>query len=124
MPARKPPTAYILQYRWELQEITIKRKKWLRGEGVDKSLLLRADGKMCVLGQYLNQCGVKRAQLRGNAAPWEVGELPARARWLNHPPTVTLICAANDTTKWADIAREWRLKQLFGRFHVRLTFTD
>lgn len=40
-------------------KFTIKRSKWLRGEGVSKSRLLRkGDGKQCCIGQICLQLGV------------------------------------------------------------------
>lgn len=39
-------------------EFTVVRDKWLRGEGAQKSYLLRrSDGKMCCMGFYALACG-------------------------------------------------------------------
>ena len=60
---------------------TIERSKWLRGEGSDRSKLLREeDGKMCCLGQVMRQLGFSNETLMDQGAPTDVdGDCPVEA---------------------------------------------
>ena len=49
-----------------VQEFTVSRKGWLRGEGSESSALLREeDGKKCCLGFYANACGISDDEILG-----------------------------------------------------------
>jgi len=51
-------------------DLIIDRSKWLRGEGSQRSKLLREeDGKMCCLGFYALACGLTPEQIKGVSSP-------------------------------------------------------
>jgi hypothetical protein len=51
-------------------KLIIDRNKWLRGEGSKNSYLLRsADQKMCCLGFYSLQCGLKPSDIANKRTP-------------------------------------------------------
>lgn len=63
--------------------LRIKRSIWLRGEGKDRSALLRTyDGKQCGVGIYLRSVGVKRKAMADVASAAKVKDVPLSARWL------------------------------------------
>jgi hypothetical protein len=68
-----------------LKKLKISRSIWLRGEGANKSFLLRSsDGKKCCLGIYLSALGVPDEKFLGIANPCFVEQdiLPAEANWI------------------------------------------
>lgn len=54
----------------EVKSFTVKRSKWLRGEGHGNSYLLRPnDGKMCCLGFLGIACGAEKEDIFDNENP-------------------------------------------------------
>ena len=54
-------------------KLIIDRSKWLRGEGAEKSALLRPeDGKLCCLGFYAQVCGIEAEAMSGASTPTDV----------------------------------------------------
>lgn len=54
-------------------KLVIDRSKWLRGEGSEKSFLLRStDGKMCCLGFFGLACGLTAERITDVDAPTDI----------------------------------------------------
>ena len=72
----------------KVTEFTIDRSKWLRGQGSEKSRLLRpSDGKMCCLGFYALACGLKPEEIEERDTPKNAGapyQNCKQAAWLFH----------------------------------------
>ena len=112
-----------------MTELVIDRKVWLRGEGGEKSLLLRPeDGKMCCLGIYLKQCGMPDSLLRGRANPTQLTTAPT---WLRAAGqfggfTETAECRflilQNDDERISEPAREQRIAEGFAKAGVSVRF--
>jgi hypothetical protein len=118
----------------KVTEFTVVRDTWLRGEGPDKSYLLReGDTKQCCLGFYLEACGVPREKLLYQAAPAELGEVvPKQATWLVHggiargchTAEACALMSTNDEEEMKDTDREAKLIKLFAKKHITLKFID
>lgn len=118
------------------QKLVIDRSKWLRGEGSDKSELLREeDGKMCCLGFYLEQCGVSRDNISGKRIPGDVprvdAEIPVVPEWLIETGTRCMssdVCQnlmiKNDSEHTHDSAREEYIAEKFAAQGIEVTFVD
>lgn len=48
-----------------ITEFTIDRKTWYRGQGGERSRLLRQDGQKCCLGFFGEACGLSKPRIRG-----------------------------------------------------------
>lgn len=117
-------------------KFTIDRNIWLRGEGEDRSYLLRpADGKMCCVGIYLAACGVPREELSSRQSACALGviagthELPEEARWLlahgvSGMPSqdATQLYADNDGEWETPVEREERIRGAFARHGIVVEF--
>lgn len=54
-------------------KLVIDRSKWLRGEGSERSFLLRStDGKMCCLGFFGLACGLTAERITDVGAPTDI----------------------------------------------------
>lgn len=129
------------------RKLVIPREKWLRGEGLDESRLLREyDQKQCCVGLYLECLGVPREILVDQAAGNDIAEhLPEEARWLlitapitDKPHNSSLAARLYEANDWlpdweSDIfvyekgfedesARESRIIELFAEAGVEVTF--
>src|SRR5271166_1340196 len=63
-------------------ELIIERDKWLRGEGYERSFLLREeDGKMCCLGFFCLQTGASQEDINQYQTPIDIKK-EKRADWL------------------------------------------
>lgn len=120
------------------KQFTVKRSKWLRGEGLVHSYLLREeDGKMCCVGFLTKECGFtdkdilcKQAldqlldEIRNREADSEeCTDLTALGR-LEHFISSKGIYDRNDDESIMDSSREKRLIKSFKAFGITLTFED
>lgn len=118
-------------------DFVIDRKIWLRGEGSERSALLRAeDGKMCCLGIFLDKCGVPRGRLKGAANPMDpfrpqqdLNDVPKPAQCLFDKGSlrsqVFNLMGINDAVgEVSEGVREERIAQEFADIGVRVTFVD
>lgn len=116
---------------------TIERSKWLRGEGSKNSSLLRScDGKMCCLGQVMQQCGIPDNELREIGEPSdihnpdiEVEVLCEWQQWAISPtrhmhPRISSMMELNDDVFTEDFDRESRLSELAQQAGFSLKFVD
>ena len=115
-------------------KVTIDRSKWLRGEGEDKSYLLRAtDGKMCCLGFLGLACGLTEDEIRDCDTPLDTRKyykFPAGLLrqtedgvWVNSIFS-GLLMGFNDSEEYSEEEREAELTQLFKLIGIELEFTD
>lgn len=119
--------------------LTIDRKLWLRGEGAEKSALLRKDdGKMCCLGFYGLACGIPTEDLADKKQPNELKGVPNTPypEWLTHNYVgdldkkqysgVSTACCSlmrvNDARSITDEAREAEITVLFAQHDVQVEF--
>lgn len=105
---------------------TIERSKWLRGEGMWESDLLRhKDDKMCCLGQVCEQLGFPLSVLRNKSTPMELDEeiesLVVEAQDSN---LTEEMMAVNDQKEIPDSERESSLSKLAQQAGFSLKFVD
>lgn len=97
---------------------TVSRAKWLRGEGVHNSFLLRPrDGKMCCLGQIAQQCGYTDEQLLDVRGPHSL-------KWdeMERSNETSAMMPTNDDTFSNDRVKETRLQEMATRAGFTLLF--
>ena len=123
----------------ERLKVVVERSKWLRGEGWEKSKLLRStDGKMCCLGFACLAMGATEEQINNMNSPTMVCnmggglELPMLTmvdtdhlgRRLIHKDPVSEAMMINDERILSESAREARLTQLLAKVGIDLEFVD
>jgi hypothetical protein len=115
-------------------ELTIPRSTWLRGEGAERSALLRPDdGRMCCLGLYLQACGIPRPVLTGRATAialvdrgykvpyWLYQGTPGENAFMNSRAAAALM-GINDWSKGTEEHREAEVKRMFKEQGITVTF--
>jgi hypothetical protein len=135
-------------------KLTIGRNIWLRGEGADKSSLLRKeDQKMCCVGIYLRNLGVPVEKLTGCNSATSLHYIhggglecvPEEARWLvkkdelsdniSTPKEALELYRANDSILecsehdneplfYTEGDRESAIERLFASHGVEVEFSD
>jgi hypothetical protein len=120
-------------------KFTIDRSEWLRGEGHEKSFLLReSDGKMCCLGIFSLACGLDPERITNVESPemvpveddesvaslWEKGN-PA-AGFLFNCAGASNLCSrlmeTNDEVNTVEGDREEEITKLFAQGGVEVEF--
>ena len=111
----------------------IKRSEWLRGEGVERSYLLRgSDGKRCCVGIYARALGIPDSAIRGFSWPYSGGQIrnpcawdtdDSEASWLNSLSADTL-SVENDDKFTSDPEREIAIANIFANVGITVTFED
>lgn len=108
-----------------INEFTVKRSKWLRGEGTIKSKLLReSDNKMCCLGFYCIAAGAEESEIL------ELSGLCSLQDALNIYTPITNdigrhgIYPANDSKITSDPDREAQLITKFAALGITIKFED
>lgn len=117
----------------------IERSKWLRGEGMDDSALMRArDGKCCCLGLIALQCGIEAEEIKGVQSPsgvhhdlWDKFPEPFRPekRFLDSPLAGDMMPVNDkefeeDESEYSDAQREAELTRLASGHGIELEFVD
>jgi hypothetical protein len=110
-----------------MKKFVIDRSKWLRGEGSDYSFLLRADKKMCCLGQICKQQGIPLKEMIQVTSPANMLLLfQNKVRFLtdnyNHTDLAVKAMKINDSKEIDDVARESHLVKLFQDNNIALEF--
>ena len=106
----------------------IDRAIWLRGEGHERSALLRVrDGKRCCdsVGIYLSACGVPDENLQDVRCAENVVGLPKQAKWLitgEHRRGSSNL-AQRLYTENDNAAKESAIAALFAEQGITVTFT-
>lgn len=134
----------------KMQELVIKRSKWMRGLG-EGSLLGRRGyesmmvGKMCCLGFHALSCGLSKEKIKGEVAPdYVLEKLPLKKanaildettmKYLVEKdgcedafrltPLGRTMVEINDDPSIADKEREKQLKACFKEMKVKVKFVD
>lgn len=110
-------------------ELTIDRKKWLRGEGHGQSYLLRpGDRKQCCIGLYLTALHIPDDHLQGKSEPGQLQSLPGVSWWLMNndgscnSDTCFDLFHLNDDKLLSEKEREKGVKQLFAKHGIQVRF--
>lgn len=114
--------------------LIIDRSKWLRGEGVIPSKLVRTmDGKMCCLGFMGLACGVTREEMFNLSSPHQLSVSKAllfEGVVVNYEGNylITLIgrglFAANDSRIISEQERELQITRFFSSIGVEVSFIN
>lgn len=114
-------------------KLVIDRKRWHRGamkDGNDSSLRVKATGNMCCLGQFALAAGATERQITDQPGPNNI-QRQTRNNALKHkffkklyedPNTCYNLMETNDKVCMSDRMREFRLKRLFKKIEVAVTF--
>lgn len=116
-------------------KFTIKRSEWLRGEGPEKSFLLREDdGKKCCLGFFGLVCGYNSKDLTAQSEPFDLLSVEVLAKkdplwpeWMfgkNDPFIVFRLMEINDNPSLPAESRELQLTEIFAQQGVTVEFVD
>lgn len=131
----------------KLKTITIDRSKWRRGgsgkTGRDFAKLYNptepTQYNMCCLGQYLEQCGVKKTLLTNAMSPGDikVEDVPKVTKamevlvnpeesfkWFAETELTGAAMDINDNVKISGKTREKRLTKLFEKHGIQLVFIN
>lgn len=112
-------------------KLVIDRSRWLRGEGDDRSLLLRErDSKMCCLGFYSLALGFDEEDIREYASPDEVDGEVEYPEWMYRDDghcdmlsrDVVDLMVVNDAKSIWDPDRERSITSIFARNGVEVEF--
>lgn len=112
-------------------DVTVSRSKWLRGEGSQRSFLLREeDGKMCCMGFAAIAAGLKPEDIKGkktvngsastatgSVEPEDV-KIPSMENWFDS------LYGANDSTVIPDHMREAEIIKRGADKGIAFTFVD
>lgn len=114
----------------DVPKFTVKRKKWFRGKGSWNSNLLNSSGNMCCLGFYALACGFEKSDIIDKLDPtniirhidciWKTKLLD---KFGNSAACYDLM-SINDEGSISDKEREAKLKTLFKKMGVAVTFKD
>ncbi len=108
-----------------VKKFTIDRKSWLRGEGSDKSFLLRDDGKMCCLGQYCLASNIPKDTLINTKSPYSLkNDKKIKVENLMGQFWVGDAMSVNDKETLSDKLREENLIELFKEGGIEVTFEN
>jgi hypothetical protein len=120
-------------------KLIIDRKTWLRGEGNEKSALLReCDGKMCCLGVFALAIGLSAERISNVESPEMVpvaGAESVASLWKKFNPVsgfifnggeASVVCrdlmCTNDDQSMYDVDREEKIAKLFAKGGVEVEF--
>ena len=102
-------------------KLVIEREKWCHGEGPTKSFLIRmSDHRMCCLGFFGLECGLKRERLIGAAGVAACSDEPWPS-WLDTEDRFALY-EANDSIGIPGPQRESRIAAIFAKHGVEVEF--
>jgi hypothetical protein len=104
-------------------QVTVDRKKWLRGEGDTYSFLLReTDQKMCCIGFLAKQIGASDEEILNCSTLNQVHTNEANAYVDANGNDLAEAYRINDSDAYTDTNREELLVQLGKRMGVEFTF--
>lgn len=124
--------------RKDVRKFTVKRSKWLRGNG-GVSQLLNNEGKMCCLGFYGRECGLRPQDIRDQATPSDVDDTRDEKIWntflikddtintLNSPrdsKAAVKLMRINDSKALSDEKREEKLTAEFLKWGIKVKFVE
>lgn len=119
----------------DISEFTVDRRRWIKSA---TGLLLRCDGKRCILGFYLAACGIPDEELMGFPSPGNLfggttteevsSKIPG---WLidrnRHDDCYNSVLAerlmeVNDDETFSDEKREQVIREIFAQHGVEVRF--
>lgn len=110
----------------KMLKLVIDRKTWLKGEGSNKSALLRSDGKMCCLGFLAIKNGASRKSIMEIPEPRDILETKCwgltRKMRDNDNIHGDMLMIINDRIIMSDESREKQLKEEFEKLGVSVSF--
>lgn len=110
-------------------KLVIDRTKWIRGEAVERSFLIRPeDGKSCCLGFLGCAIGISRETLWSKRMPWGEKDWEP-SDWLfqldsQNRYTVHRLAMINDDQSLTEPEREEKLKREFAAVDVEVEFIN
>ena len=108
-------------------ELVIERSKWLRGQK-DSYLLHPDNGTMCCLGFLGCAVGLSKKVIKGQGVPSEVktNKWPEliNSKYAHSTDLCDKIVVTNDSILTTDKAKERKLKALFKKADIHVTFVD
>jgi hypothetical protein len=111
--------------------LTIDRKKWLRGTNKTsysyEPLLLNNNDKMCCLGFYARACGLKKKDILDVTEPCDVDQGKEKLSLLlnrreNNNQVCNQLIHINDNLKTSDTIKEKAIKNNFSKIGVKVKF--
>jgi hypothetical protein len=125
----------------DVKKFIVKRSKWFRGQGDEQSRLQTTDNKMCCLGFYAKECGLKKKHLLDISTPSEILydirtlwksflfdrkdiEFANDETWITDSNVANDLMEINDNKFITEKERERRLKDLFKAQGIKLKFID
>lgn len=112
-----------------MEQLTVSRKKWLRGSGPHSAMFRNGSGQYCVLGRYAAAKGVPDRSLTRVGDLGAIDDTEAWPESLYDRETGTTYLAheimrTNDDVDLDDTQRETLLVELFADANIALTFVD
>ena len=108
----------------ETIKFTVKRSNWFRGEGSERSRLLRGDGKMCCLGFLALSCGFTEEEILQKPTPMQIQLISARSSIEFPLIGYSRLMRINDAEGHSEGLREELLKKEFEFHSVEVEFVD
>lgn len=115
----------------DVKKFVIDRSKWLRGQGSINSYLLDNEGKMCCLGFYAQECGLRPQDIKNVAEPITV-VVSKKKDWnsfliatdgaVDNSPDTWKLMEINDDPKLDDKVREKFIKDRFAEHDIKVKF--
>lgn len=125
----------------DVKKFVVKRSKWFRGQGDEQSRLQTNNNKMCCLGFYAKECGLKKKHIIDVASPSKI-EYDIRILWksflfnrkeaeladdlirISDSNITNDLMEINDSEVISEKIRERQLKDLFKAQGIKLKFID
>ncbi len=127
---------WISKLKKKLTNLTISRRRWLRGTQYDSHLHSPQNHKQCCLGFYMRDLGFPLAEINGRGTPSDVVthlfedsdcRVPVPGLVKKDNRDTTLCCKlinVNDSDKITDEVREAKITKLFAKMGVKVKFVD
>lgn len=124
----------------DVKKFVVKRSKWYRGKGDEGSRLQTSSNKMCCLGFYAKECGLKKKDILDISSPGEVS-FDIKSQWdtflvqnrtsdfseetfYMDSSIANDMMEINDSENISEKEREKSLKELFNTQGIKLKFID
>jgi len=114
----------------DTESFTINRKKWFRGRGIRKALLLNDKNEMCCLGFYAIACKIPPTQLINRIDPFELNNFwfdnkkhrEWKTKLVNKIGVADDFMEINDSKNIQDLQREKQIINLFNTLNIKVKF--
>ncbi len=111
----------------EITKFVVNRSRWLRGEGFERSFLLRqSDSKMCCFGFLAMACGYTENEIKSVREPCSVKNTDLFPLLIheNENGEVDSLMDINDDADSTNEQREQELTELFKELNIEIVFED